>query len=687
MPPTVRAAFVALVLPLALHAQARSVDWPVYGGTTDNTRYSTLDQITPANVRQLRVAWTYETHDEFPGSEMQSNPIVVDGVLYATTPKLRVIALDAATGRELWTFDPNAIDNRPGRYRHRGVTVYRDRVFVTHRNNLWALDKQTGRPIPTFGDSGRVDLRKGLDRPFASQSVSASTPGVMFEGMLILGSSVPESLPSSPGDIRAFDAMTGEIRWTFHTIPRPGEFGYDTWPPDAYKVAGGANAWAGLTVDHAMGMVFAATGSASFDFYGANRHGDNLFANSVIALDARTGKRVWHFQTLKHDLWDMDLPSPPTLVTVKQNGRAIDAVAQITKTGFVFVFDRKSGKSLFPIDYRKVPASRVDGEKASTTQPIPRKPPPFVRQTLTERMLTNRTPEAHASALKTFREYRYAGMFQPPSTDGLIVFPGYDGGAEWGGPAFDPETGLLYVNANEMAWLLKLIPRDDRSLYKNACASCHGDDRKGNATAPSLLDIAQRRSREEIATVIREGTGRMPAFAEMFGAAAITDMVNYLVTGNAVADTAATKPTFLKYRNNGDPIFLDHEGFPGIAPPWGTLNAIDLNRGEIRWSIPFGEYPQLAEKGMKNTGTDNYGGPVVTANGLLFIGASTYDRKFRAFDKRTGALLWETELPASGNATPSLYVVNGKQYVVIAAGGGKNGAPSGGTFVAFALPE
>jgi quinoprotein glucose dehydrogenase len=278
-------------------------------------------------------------------------------------------------------------------------------------------------------------------------------------------------------------------------------------------------------------------------------------------------------------------------------------------------------------------------------------------------------------------------MFKPPSPDGLIVFPGYDGGAEWGGPAFDPETGLLYVNANEMAWLLKLIPRDDRSLYKNACASCHGDDRKGNATAPSLLDVAQRRSREEMAKVIREGTGRMPAFAEMLGAAAINDMVNYLVTGNAVADTAATKPTFLKFRNNGDPIFLDHEGFPGISPPWGTLNAIDLNKGEIRWSIPFGEYPELAAKGMKNTGTDNYGGPVVTANGLLFIGASTYDRKFRAYDKRTGALLWETDLPASGNATPSLYVVDGKQYVVIACGGGKNGAPSGGTFVAFALPD
>ena len=669
-----------------LQAQPASVDWPIYGGTTDNTRYSTLGQITPANVSQLRVAWTYDTHDEFPGSEMQSNPIIVDGVLYATTPKLRVIALDAATGREIWTFDPNAIDPRPGRYRHRGVTVYRDRVFVTHRNNLWALDKQTGTPIPTFGESGRVDLRKGFDRPFESQTVSASTPGVIFDGMLILGSSVSESLPSSPGDIRAFDAMTGEVRWVFHTIPRPGEFGYDTWPPDAYKVVGGANAWAGLTIDHRLGIVYGATGSAAFDFYGSNRHGDNLFANSVIALDARTGKRVWHFQTVKHDLWDMDLPSPPTLVTVRRDGRAIDAVAQITKTGYVFVFDRKDGTPLFPIENRRVPASRLDGERASPTQPVPTKPPPFVRQTLTERMLTNRTPEARASALKTFREHKYAGMYQPPSVDGNIVFPGYDGGGEWGGPAFDPETGLLYVNANEMAWLLRMAPRNDRSLYNNACASCHGDDKKGGPAAPSLLDLTQRYTREQLTTIIRQGTGRMPAFGDLFDSGTINDLVNYLVTGKDIAETAAANPNFLAYRNMGYPIFLDHEGFPGIAPPWGTLNAIDLNKGEIRWSIPLGEYPALAAKGLTNTGTDNYGGPVVTANGLLFIGATTYDKKFRAFDKRTGTLLWETQLPASGNATPSLYVVNGKQYVVIAAGGGKNGAESGGTFVAFSLP-
>jgi quinoprotein glucose dehydrogenase len=685
---TLRAASITafLIAPALLPAQKKTVDWPIYGGTTDNTRYSTLGQITPANVAQLKVAWTYDTHDAFPGSEFQPNPIVIDGVLYATTPKLRVVALDAATGREIWTFDPNTIDPKPGRFRHRGVTVYRDRVFVTQRNNLWALDRKTGKPIPSFGDSGRVDLRKGLDRPFETQSVSASTPGVMFEGLYIIGSTVSESLPSSPGDIRAYDAMTGEIKWVFHTIPRPGEYGYETWPPEAYKVSGGANAWPGLTIDQKRGMVFAATGSAAFDFYGANRIGDNLFANSVIALDARTGKRIWHFQTVKHDLWDMDLPSPPALVTVRRDGKSVDAVAQITKTGFVFVFDRKTGKPLFPIEYRKVPQSGVDGERSSDTQPFPVKPPPFVRQTLTEEMLTSRTPEARESALKTFRDYKYAGMFQPPSVDGLIVFPGYDGGAEWGGPAFDPESGLLYVNANEMAWLLRLIPHDDRSLYNNACASCHGEDRKGGTTAPSLLDVAQRRSREEMATIIRQGTGRMPAFAEMLGAAAINDMVNYLVTGRAVADTSAAKPTFLKYRNNGDPIFLDHEGFPGISPPWGTLNAIDLNKGEIRWSIPFGEYPALAAKGLRNTGTDNYGGPVVTKNGLLFIGATTYDKKFHVFDKRTGALLWEAELPASGNATPSLYVVNGKEYVVIAAGGGKNGAPSGGTIVAFSLP-
>ena len=370
-----------------------------------------------------------------------------------------------------------------------------------------------------------------------------------------------------------------------------------------------------------------------------------------------------------------------------RGGRKVEAVAQITKTGFVYVFERRTGKPLFPIEYRRVGPSPLAGERASETQPMPLRPPPFARQTLTESTLTNRTPAAHQAALATFRQYGAAGMFQPPSQEGVVVFPGYDGGGEWGGAAFDPATGLLYVNANEMAWLLKMIPRDDRSLYQNNCASCHQSDRRGTpGQFPSLIDIGTRRTREELVTMIRQGTGRMPGFGEVLEGGAIDDLVNFLITGRDAAESKGSNPLWLDYRNDGYNIFLDHEGYPAIAPPWGTLNAIDLNRGTIRWTIPFGEYPALAAKGVINTGTDNYGGPVVTANGLLFIGATTYDKKFHVYDKRTGKLLWETTLPASGNATPSLYVVNGRQYVVIACGGGKNGAPSGGTFVAFALP-
>ncbi|HEY7395448.1 MAG TPA: PQQ-binding-like beta-propeller repeat protein, partial [Gemmatimonadaceae bacterium] len=432
-----RVALLLVCTASVAHAQAK-VDWPVYGGNTDNTHYSTLSQITPANVAKLKVAWTYETRDEFKGSEMQSNPIVVDGVLYATSPKLRVFALDAATGKELWSFDANNGRPTTGRFRYRGVVVTGERVLFNYRNKLWALDKKTGKPILSFGTDGSVDLREGLGRPVEGLSVSASTPGVVFEDLLIIGSSVPETLPGAPGDIRAYDIKTGALRWSFHTIPHPGEFGYDTWPPEAYKVSGGANAWSGVTIDTKRAMVFAATGSASFDFYGSNRHGDNLFANTLLALDARTGKRIWHFQSVRHDLWDYDFPAAPTLVTLKRGGRTIDAVAQITKTGYVYVFERATGKPLFPIEYRKVPTSSLDGEHTADTQPFPTSPPPFVRQNLTEEMLTRRTPEAHAAALETFRKYKTNGMWDPPNTTGTIIFPGVDGGGEWGGPAFDP---------------------------------------------------------------------------------------------------------------------------------------------------------------------------------------------------------------------------------------------------------
>jgi quinoprotein glucose dehydrogenase len=684
-PARLAALLLSVVLPA--HAQRRSVDWPVYGGSDDHTHYSTLDQISPANVRRLKVAWTYETHDEFKGSEMQANPVVVDGVLYATTPKVQVFALDAATGRELWRFDPNAGVPPTSRMRHRGVVVTGDRVLVNYRNRLYALDRKTGRPIRSFGDSGWVDLRAGLGRPVEGLSVSASTPGVVFEDLLIMGSTVPEALPSAPGDIRAYDVRTGALRWSFHTIPHPGEFGHETWSPGAWKIAGGANAWSGVTLDRARGLVFAATGSASYDFYGAHRLGDNLFANSVLALDARTGRRVWHFQGLRHDLWDRDFPAAPVLVTVRRGGKPVDAVAQITKTGHTYLFERTKGTPLFPIEQRPMPRGVLEGERTAETQPFPVLPPPFARQRLTKDDLTTRTPAAHAAALRTFEEYRTDHPFAAPNTKGIIIYPGVDGGGEWGGPAFDPATGLLYVNSNEMAWLLKLTERSDRSLYGANCASCHGDARQGSAVAPSLIDVVARRSREQVVRIIREGTGRMPAFGTALDNVAVNDLVNFLETGQDVAATAGTNPFYLKYRTERFDIFLDPDGYPAVKPPWGTLNAIDLNRGTIRWSVPLGEYPKLAAQGVRDTGTDNYGGAIVTRNGLLLIAATTYDNRIRAFDKRTGTLLWEAPLPAAGNATPSTYMVDGKQYLVIACGGGKNDAPSGGTYVAFALPD
>jgi quinoprotein glucose dehydrogenase len=675
--------FVAEREPSAVWQDA---EWRVNGGP-NNIRYSPLTQIDKTNVRRLRVAWTYDSHDAFKGSEMQSNPIVANGMLYVTTPTLKVVALDAATGREIWKFDPSGGVPSGSRFRHRGVAVGHDRVFVTYRNWLYALNAKSGEPVTTFGANGRVDLREGLGRPADKLTVTASTPGVVFEDLLIIGSTVPETLPSAPGDIRAFDVNTGAIRWSFHTIPHPGEFGYETWPRDAWQITGGANAWAGVVVDPALAMVFAATGSASFDFYGANRAGDDLFADCVLALDARTGKRIWHFQGLHHDLWDLDFPAAPNLVTVTRDGKNVDAVAQVTKTGFVFVLDRRTGAPLFPIEERPVPSSAIEGEVLSRTQPVPILPPPFTRSGPTEEMLTRRTTQAHAAVLEQFRTLK-AGMFTPPSFEGTIIFPGVDGGAEWGGAAFDPESALLYVNANEMPWIVRLIPNTDTSLYESKCAACHRSDRKGSPAAPSLIDIGTRKTRDQLADIIRHGTGRMPGFPD-FGTKNINDMVDFLTTGvdRASDPNLLNEPTYVKYRSDGETLWRDPDGYPPLTPPWGTLTAIDLNAGTIRWKIPFGEYPELVAKGLRNTGSDNYGGPVVTASGLLFIGATNFDRKFHAYDKLTGALLWETTLPAAGNATPAIYSLNGREYVVIVCGGGKNGAPSGSSVVAFALPQ
>lgn len=654
-------------------------------------RYSSLTQINRSNVGQLELAWSYDTGES---GGLQTQPIVADGVLYAYTPTHKTFALRADTGQHLWTFDPPM----EGRGANRGVMYWASgserRVFAAVDQYLYALDAATGKPITTFADNGRIDLRLDLGRNPRDQSVRLTSPGVVYKDLVIVGGRVSEGLPASPGDIRAYDVRTGKLRWAFHTIPHPGEVGYDTWSPNSWTVNGAANSWPGMALDETRGILYAPTGSAAADFYGGDRLGDNLFANSLLALDAATGKRLWHFQFVHHDVWDRDPPSPPTLVTVRRNGRRIDAVVQATKQGYLFVLDRTTGKPLFAVEEKKFPTSSVPGEVTAPTQPIPTAPKPFARQLLTKDMLTVRTPEAHQWALDQFTTFRNEGLFIPFSVGkDTIIFPGYDGGAEWGGQAFDPETALYYVNANDLAWTGALAPNDagqnSRALYLQNCAACHRDDRAGAPPQiPSLLEVGQRHSRQELATIIRQGGGRMPGFSYL-QRASIDALVQYLTTGEVVSTPASPEATLERYRFTGYKKFLDPEGYPAVAPPWGTLNAIDLNTGQYAWTIPFGEYPELAAKGIKDTGTENYGGPAVTAGGLVFIGATNFDRKFHAFDKTTGRLLWETTLPFSGNATPAVYEVNGRQFVAIAAGGGKDrpGKPSGGVYCAFALPS
>jgi quinoprotein glucose dehydrogenase len=665
-------------------------EWPAYGGGPESIRYSRLDQIRRENVAQLQVAWTHDTREE---GGLQANPVVVEGVLYTVTPQHRVIALDAATGARRWRFDSGL----PGRGPNRGVTYWRDgadrRIFTAQGHYLYAHDARSGRPIPGFGRAGRVDLHQDLGRPADAQSVRLTTPAIAYRDLLILGGRVGEGLPSSPGHVRAYDARTGALRWTFRTIPWPGEHGHESWPRDAWRYAGGANNWAGMALDAQRGIVYVPTGSASADFYGANRAGDNLFANCLLALDAATGTRRWHFQGVRHDVWDRDFPAPPSLVTVTRGGRRLDAVAQTSKHGHVFLFDRDDGTPLFPIEEVPAPPSTLEGEVTARTQPLPTRPAPFARQRLTEDLLTRRSAEAHRAALESFRALRSGGPFLPFTAGrDTLVFPGYDGGAEWGGSAFDPETGLLYVNANEMAWTGALAPAPagtgGRELYLRHCAACHHDDLRGAPPQmPSLVGVAGRLDEGELVGAIRQGTGRMAGFPTLSDDE-VSAIVELLRTGvDRDAAPGAPSPLSLKYRFTGYHKLLDTGGYPAVAPPWGTLTAIDLNTGEHAWQVPLGEYPELARQGMGGTGSENYGGPIVTAGGLVFIGATSYDKTFRAFDKATGRLLWRAPLPFSGTGTPATYEAGGRQFVVVPAGGGKDRGPSGGVYVAFALPR
>ncbi len=670
-------------------------DWRVTGAEPGNSRYSALDQINTGNVAQLRVAWIYHTGDLPPGGtgEIQATPIVVSGVLYTTTPALAVIALRADRGTLIWRFDPRTTHH--GRrtdltHVNRGVVYWADgddqRIYFSAGRRLYGLNARTGRPIPTFGDSGSVDLGAGLSRDIGDAYLVATSPGAIYEDLLIQGMRVGEEEGSAPGDVRAYDVRTGAIRWTFHTIPHPGEFGSDTWPDGAWQAAGGANSWAGMTVDTARGVVYVPTGSATPDFYGGQRIGANLFANSLLALDAQTGRRMWHFQTVHHDLWDRDLPAAPNLVTVTRGAARVDAVAQIAKSGFVFLFDRESGKPLFDIEERRVPPSDLRGEQAWPTQPFPVKPAPFARQSVSEADVTD---------LQRFRSLRRSVLFTPPSREGSIVLPGFDGGGEWGGAAVDPETAVLYVNASDVPWIAAMresarlppksgTPRSGAAVYGAVCASCHAGGR-----APSLRNVAHRLPAEDTRSAIDWGRGFMPSFAGL-APAERGALLEYLGYSAASVDSASSRWQPAR-RTQAPDEFVGYErwrdaaGYPAMKPPWGTLSAIDLNSGEYRWRIPLGEFAELSARGIPATGTEQYGGPIVTGGGLVFI-AATQDAKFRAFNKQTGALLWETPLPAPGYATPSTYAVGGKQFVVIAAGGGKLGSKSSDTYVAFSLP-
>ena len=678
-------------------SQAAGADWAVYHGNPNGTHYSVLDQINTQNVKGLKVAWTFETGDGLPTNDMEGDTIVVKGRMYFASPKGRIFSLNAATGAQNWVYDPAEGKAGNGSGRLRGVCYWTDgtgeRILFTSGNRLIAVDANSGKLIESFGDSGKVDLTQNLGRDPHSVSVNVNSPGVIFKDLIILGST-----GATPGHIRAYSVRTGKLAWIFHTIPQPGEFGYDTWPKDAWKTANGANVWSGLSLDPERGIVYLPVASAGMgfkDFYGADREGDTLFGTSLVALDANTGRRLWHYQFVKHDLWDRDPPTPATLVTVHRDGKDIPAVAQITKYGYVWVFDRVTGENLFPTQEVPVFPSTIPGEKPVTHEILPAAPEPFARQRLTEQTLTQRTPAANAAVRAHLATMSNRGRFDPPSLEGTVIFPGLDGGGEYGGAAWDPTTGILYINSNEQAYILKLRAQVKMTngseasageIYSTSCAGCHGLDRKGNPPAfPALLGVTKRMTSQQIEQRITNGSGRMPGFEDTLTKTQIEALTAFISDDNAKPEsTRDGSNTSVDYIFQGYTKFLDPDGYPAVSTPWGTLNALNLNTGKYVWQIPFGEYPELKDP---TTGSENYGGGIVTKGGIFFIAATVYDNKVRAFDKLTGKLLWEDTMAASGVATPSTYAVDGKQYFAVSSGGGKNPkVKNGGAVIAYALP-
>jgi len=694
---------VALVLQSCNNSEEKDLHkkeyttWSSYLGDSGRSHFSSLSQITPENVQNLKVAWSYEAADS---GQMQMNPIVVDSILYGVTAALRVVALHAETGKEIWQFGDSV---KVWHSTSRGVSYWEKdddkRILCTRGSELFALDALTGKPIPSFGNHGKVDLRSGMPKSAKNKFVISNTPGTVYNDLIVMPLRLSEGAGAPPGDIMAFNVITGKLEWVFHTLPEKGEEGYETWSEDprASSIVGAANNWAGMAVDEEAGIIYIPTGSAAPDFYGGDRIGSNLYANCLLALDANTGKHLWHFQFIHHDIWDRDAPAPPNLLMVERHGKKVPAVAQVTKQGYVYVFDRMTGEALFDIEEVPVPATTIPGEEAWPTQPLPVKPKPFARQSqeLTEADIS---PFAeNREELVAFFNASDKRQYAPPALTPNFLFPGYDGAAEWGGTAADPNQGIIYVNSNEMAWNLQVGPQNKiaedtpkgRATYQKYCVSCHLGDRKGLEASgfPSLLDLQLRKEKIEVADIVTNGKGMMTGFPQI-EKDEMDALLRFLYeeeVQHSVAEKAETETDELNYIHTGYTKFLDSHGLPGIAPPWGTLHAIDLNTGEYIWSIPFGDTPQLGEMG-EGTGCENYGGPVVTENGLLFI-AATKDGYFRVFNKHTGDLLWKYKLPAAAFATPAMYQVNGKQYIALACGGEKLGTEKGNQIIAFALEE
>ena len=651
-------------------------------------QYSALSQINTSNVSELQPAWFYRVEGD--PIRLPFNPLVVDGIMYVAGVKDVVVALDAATGRELWRSTERATE--------RGLTYWESpdrsdrRVILTSTNGIRQIDAPTGRLVTTFGSNGFVDMRTGTDRRLGGPSKS---PGRVFEDLLIVGSNTGEGYGSPPGDIRAYHVVTGKLVWTFHTIPRPGEYGYDTWPPDAWKYAGGANVWGDLTLDTKNGIVFAPTGSPTHDLYGADRAGDNLFGNSLLALDARTGKRLWHFQTVRHDLWDYDLASGPKLLTVRHDGRTVDIVAQAGKTGFLYVFERLTGKPLWPIEDRPVPASVVPGEVSARTQPFPTRPAPFARQQFRPEDVNPFVgPEEQDQLRRSVRQAANEGLFTPSShLRHHIQFPGAWGGANWGSTAADPATGMLYVRSLEMPSYRRMseskpqppgrVPEDPRErqgfdVYRQLCSSCHGQGQTPMKSPASL-------GADGFRTLLRQGREQMPPFPETaLSAASVDALETYLLglppapglpeqDGDAVTLRLPPDPNrytgpAVRFAGSFSAGWYTSNGLPAVGPPWTQLVAYDLNEGIIKWRVPDGHAPGLAERGIRDTGTVRpRNGPVVTGGGLLFA-ANSQDRTIRAYHTATGRILWEHDLEANPEGIPAVYEVNGQQYVAFAAG-------------------